>query len=310
MPIGLASTQARHAADLRFVAAVALRFDTPLPIGETADGVRFEFWVEGSVSGPELNGRVPRCAAYLLIDSDGVGTINVRAPLLLDDGAVADLEAMGRYDFGQYGYRKAAELRLPNSALGWCPRLLTGDPRHDWLNRMLFLGVGELRPGETRVDYDLFAISPEATAVGVVSLRSEQRVGPRHTSRYGSRPLYERLGGAEKIYDFMAAFVDGLHTNEALHRQNPRILAGLRHHDELELKRKFGAFVCELAGGPREYRGRTMKQAHSHLSLSEADWELGARELISALEEYRVHPADQQDLLMLISKTKAEIVQH
>jgi hypothetical protein len=144
---------------LRFLATVALRFDTPLSIGVTPDGVRLDFQVHGTVQGPALKGKFPPCAAYLLIDRDGVGLIQVRAPLLLDDGAVAQLEAMGRYDFGEDGYQRAIAQDLPNSALGWCPRFFTGHPRYLWLNRAQCLGVGELRPRETRVDYDLLLIS-------------------------------------------------------------------------------------------------------------------------------------------------------
>jgi hypothetical protein len=153
----------RLSPELKFVAAVSLRFDTPLSVGETPDGVRLDFNVHGSVEGPDLNGRFPPCAAYLLIDQDGVGTIQVRAPLLLNDGALAELEATGRYDFGQDGYQRAIAGDLPNSALGWCPRFLTGHPRYMWLNRAQFLGVGELRPRETRVDYDLFLVTSPAS---------------------------------------------------------------------------------------------------------------------------------------------------
>jgi Protein of unknown function (DUF3237) len=146
---------------LKFLAAVSLRFDSPTSNGETADGVRLDFWVHGTVNGPALKGQFPRCAAYLLIDPDGVGTINVRAPLLFDDGGRAELEAMGRYDFGEDGYRQAIAGTLPTSALGWCPRFLTSsdDPRYSWLNRTQCLGVGELVPTETRVDYDLYQVT-------------------------------------------------------------------------------------------------------------------------------------------------------
>ena len=150
--------------ELKFLAAVALRFDSPRSLGETVDGVRLEFQVHGTVRGPALNGKFPACSAYLLIDRDGVGTINVRAPLLLDDGATAELEATGRYDFGDDGYRRAAAGDLPNSALGWCPRFFTAHPRYQWLNRTQCLGIGELRPKETRVDYDLYMITSSAFA--------------------------------------------------------------------------------------------------------------------------------------------------
>jgi hypothetical protein len=163
MPASLSLPRGRVSPELKFVAAVSLRFDTPLSVGETPDGARLDFNVHGAVEGPELNGKFQPCAAYLLIDPDGVGTIQVRAPLLLNDGALAELEATGRYDFGQDGYQRAIAGDLPNSALGWCPRFLTGHPRYLWLNRAQFLGVGELRPRETRVDYDLFLVTSPAT---------------------------------------------------------------------------------------------------------------------------------------------------
>jgi uncharacterized protein DUF3237 len=158
---GAAKTQptGRWVPELRFLAAVALRFDTPLSVGETPDGVRLDFQVHGTVEGPALKGRFAPCAAYLLIDQDGVGVINVRAPLQLHDGALAELEATGRYDFGDDGYQRAIAGDLPNSALGWCPRFLTGHPSYQWLNRAQCLGIGELRPKETRVDYDLYLVT-------------------------------------------------------------------------------------------------------------------------------------------------------
>lgn len=308
--MGASASVPSFEAGLRFAAAVALRFDTPLAIGETADGVRFDFRVNGTVTGPELNGKFPPCAAYLLIDPDGIGTINVRAPLLLNDGAVAELEAMGRYDFGEDGYQRAKALDLPNSALGWCPRFLTGDRRYLWLNRTLFVGVGELRPKEARVDYDLFALDP--TSVGHV--RPAERGGGaspfavRSTRPSSARPLYERLGGPEKIHAFMSAFVDGLHSDDQLQRQNPRIASALRRIDQGALKRKIGDYVCRLAGGPCDYQGRTMRSSHAHLGLSEADWELGANQLSRALREYRIPEGEQQELLALIGSTKADIV--
>jgi hypothetical protein len=147
------------APELKFAANVALRFDAPRSVGDTPDGVRLDFTVHGSVQGPLLNGSFPPSAAYLLIDVDGVGTINVRAPLLLNDGAVAELEAMGRYYFGADGHARAVAGDLPDSDLGWCPRFLTAHPRYLWLNRTICLGVGQLRPRETSVGYDLFVVT-------------------------------------------------------------------------------------------------------------------------------------------------------
>lgn len=148
----------REAPRLEYLAAVALRFRDPVMVGTVPDGVRFDFQVHGTVSGPRLNGTFDPCAAYLRIDREGVGVIHVRAPLRLSDGAYAELEATGRYDFGEDGYQRAQRGDLPDSGLGWCPRFLTGDRRYDWLNRAQCLGVGLLRPKQQTVQYDLYRI--------------------------------------------------------------------------------------------------------------------------------------------------------
>jgi hemoglobin len=269
---------------LEFAAAVALRFDSPLYVGATPDGVRFDFRVHGTVEGPLLRGKFPPCAAYLLIDSDGIGTINVRAPLLLNDGAVAELEATGRYDFGKDGYDRAVAGNLCNSALGWCPRFLTGDPRYVWLNRAVFLGVGELRPLETRVDYDLFVLTP------------------------ASASLYERLGGRKRIGQFMGAFIDAIHQSPELQRQN-RYLAGAFRRAKLDtLKEKVADLVSELTGGPDKYAGRPLKAAHAHLGITDSDWEIALGELVRVLTEHGVQQAEQRALLKGIEHSKSEIV--
>lgn len=148
--------------DLTFLGSVALSFEAPLNVGETPNGVRLEFEIGGAVDGPTLKGRLESSTAYLLIDPDGVGLLNLRAPLMLADGARAEVEATGRADFGIDGYRRATTADLPNAALGWCPRILTGHPRYDWLNRAQCLGVGEIRPKDMRIDWDLFVLSPSS----------------------------------------------------------------------------------------------------------------------------------------------------
>ena len=120
--------------------------------------------------------------------------------------------------------------------------------------------------------------------------------------------MYERLGGTEKIHGFMSAFVDRLHSNTELHRQNPRVAAAILHVNEGALKRKVGDYVCKLVGGPSEYHGRPMRASHARLGITEADWALGAQDLMMALEEYRVPADDGQELLARIAQIKPDIV--
>lgn len=283
----------RLAPELEFVAAVALRFDSPLSVGETPDGIRLHFRVHGTLEGPTLRGEFPPCMAYLRIDKDGVGTIHVRAPLLLKDGALAELDSTGRYDFGEDGYHRAIAGDLPDSALGWCPRFYTGSAKYLWLNRTQFLGVGELLPRKTSVDYDLFAIG--------VPRGSAATIG-------GRASLYQRLGGKPGIDRIVDGFVDALMNSETLHRQNPAVRAAHARVSPQELKRKVAEVFCRLSGGDCQYEGRPLAVAHAPLSITEADWRLAGDELVKVLASNGVSDLDARDLLDVIQGTKSHIV--
>lgn len=278
---------AAAAPTMTFLARVALRLDSVRVIREAPDGVRLEFMVHGTVEGPVLKGQFPTCAAYLLIDRDGIGTIDVRAAIVLHDGADAELEATGRYDFGPDGYRRALADDLPNSALGWCPRFLTGHPRYAWLNRTLCLGVGELRPREGRVDYDLFALAaPVSTQAS----------------------LYDRLGGRPQIDRIVSEFIDALFANTQLNTQNPKVAAGHARVDIRQLKSKVGDVFSELAGGPKRYQGRSMRMVHAPLDITDADWDIAAAVFAEALLRLGVPNPERDELLAAVGSTKADIV--
>ena len=243
--------------------------------------------VHGTVDGPVLKGQFPTCAAYLLIDRDGIGTIDVRAVLVLGDGAEAELEATGRYDFGPDGYRRALANDLPDSALGWCPRLLTGHPRYLWLNRTLCLGVGELRPREGRVDYDLFALGPAAPS---------------------QQSLYERLGGRPTIDRIVSDFIDALFANTQLNAQNPKVAVGHARANVPHLKSKVGDVFSALAGGPQRYQGRPMRMVHAPLDITDADWDIAAAVFANVLTSLSIPSPEREELLEAVGSTKADIV--
>jgi len=298
-----AGEASRLSPELTFVASVALRLDAASSVGETPDGVRMQFSVRGTVDGPRLKGEFPAgTLAFLRIDRDGVGTIHVRAPLLLHDGARAELEATGRYDFGEEGYSKAklGPEHLPDSDLGWCPRVVTMDARYLWLNRTQFLGVGKLVPRERRVDYDLYSMLPSGPGAGEADT-------PRGAATEAS--LYDRLGGRDGIYRLMSASIDSLHGNEQLNRQNPKLAALKGKNDPLAFKQKVTDFICRLTGGPCEYRGRSLRESHAPLDISEADWKIFIDDTVRVLTQLGVQHGEQRELLGLMATTKSDIVE-
>lgn len=148
----------RYQPDLDLIAAIALKMDAPVLIAEAPDGARLALCVHGEVTGPRLQGRIVRSSASLLVGPDGVGVLRLQMPVLASHKPIGELEATLRVDFGADGHKQACSLDLQDAALGGCPRFLTGDARHLWLNRTVCLGVGKLRTRSLRLDFDLFAI--------------------------------------------------------------------------------------------------------------------------------------------------------
>ena len=294
----------RSVPSLTFAATVNLGLDSSQSVGETPDGVRLELRVHGAVDGPMLRGRFPPLAAYMLVDVEGIGTLYVRAPVVLEDGAVLEIEATVRYDFGRDGHRRAAAGDLPDSVVAGGLRFLTAHPRYQWLNRALCLGVGELRSREKSIVYDLFVIKP---------IMGQDPRGAAAAAPYGQRAnrgaLYERLGGRDNIARIVADFVRGLETNTQLLRQNPQIARVTTTANPTERNRRVTDFVSRLAGGPSAYDGRPLRQVHGPMHLTEADWSIGGEELVRALNKNNVARADRDELLALIEQVKPDIVQ-
>ena len=294
-----ADGQERSMPDLKFAATVALSLESSQLVGKTPDGVRLELRVHGEVAGPLLNGRFPSLAAHMLVDETGVGTLDVRAPIVLNDGAVLELEATVRYDFGPDGYQKAADGALPDSVVAGALRFLTGHPRYLWVNRALCLGVGALYAQEKRIAYDLFVISSKALSAD-----------PATTHRsLGGSSLYGRLGGLDGLTRIAADFFRGLETNPQLTRQNPRIAIANAGVDPGERNRRFATFLCALVGGPCEYGGPPLERVHGPMAISGADWTLGGEALVRALNKNNVNRTDQNELLTLIEPLRTRIVQ-
>lgn len=121
------------------------------------------------------------------------------------------------------------------------------------------------------------------------------------------RPLYDRLGGLRGITVVVDDFIDRLILNNQLNK-NPAIRAGRKSSPAPYLKFHVSQLVCELAGGPCKYTGKTMKESHAHLNISEKEWDVMAKEFQKSLNKFKVPTPEQKELFDMVGKTKADIV--
>jgi hemoglobin len=118
--------------------------------------------------------------------------------------------------------------------------------------------------------------------------------------------LFERLGGATGI----AAFVDAV---VAAHMENPVIRARfLPYLDTPERMDAVKGHMCTLleagGGGPRAYSGRSMRDAHRGMNISEAEFVAALDDILRVLGEHGVDEMTRNDVLALAYSLKGEIV--
>ncbi len=121
------------------------------------------------------------------------------------------------------------------------------------------------------------------------------------------KTLYERLGGLKGITMVSDDFINRLVANKTLN-QNPAINAGRKSSPPPYLKFQVSQLICEVSGGPCKYTGKSMKEAHAHLNISEKEWEIMAAGFKKSLNKFKVPAAEQKELFEIVGKTKADIV--
>ncbi len=113
--------------------------------------------------------------------------------------------------------------------------------------------------------------------------------------------LYQRLGGVEAIRAVVADF-------HARIMADGRINAFFRGLDDEDLKAKLTDQLCEATGGPCHYTGRSMREAHAQLNVTNADFEALASDMAAALDAAHVGAREKAELMSLLGGMRKDIV--
>ena len=122
-----------------------------------------------------------------------------------------------------------------------------------------------------------------------------------------AKSLYDRLGGIYPISVVVDSFIDLLLVNDVLN-SNPAIKAARDRVPAAGLKFHVTTLVCQQTGGPCQYTGRAMKESHSHLNISEKEWQAMAADFRRVLNNYGVPAKEQKELFAIVESTKPDIV--
>jgi len=119
--------------------------------------------------------------------------------------------------------------------------------------------------------------------------------------------LYERLGGVYNIATVVDDFIERLYIDDILNA-NPKIKEARDRVPKAGLKFRVTALVCQVTGGPEKYTGRTMKEAHRHLNITEKEWQAMLADFTKSLDKFKVPGREQKELIAIVESTKKDIV--
>ena len=120
-----------------------------------------------------------------------------------------------------------------------------------------------------------------------------------------SAALYQRLGG----YDVIAALVDDFVGRLASDPQFARFFQGSSADSRKRRRQLLVEQLCEAAGGPCYYTGRSMKASHEGLGIAGADWDLMLKHLTASFDKLRVRPQERKAVLDIFAGTREDIVE-
>jgi len=113
--------------------------------------------------------------------------------------------------------------------------------------------------------------------------------------------LYERIGGDAK----MKAVVDEF---TAIVLADPRINFTFAESDIPKFKKLLFEQLCELAGGPCKYTGRTMYESHKELDINNAHFNALAEDLYLALDAVGIPYRVQNEFMKMLAPMQREMV--
>jgi hemoglobin len=109
-----------------------------------------------------------------------------------------------------------------------------------------------------------------------------------------SRPaLYDRLGRMDAIKDIAKAFVEQQLVNGPLSARFASV-------DVARLQDQLAIQLCELSGGPCTYTGRSMRDVHAGMAISDAELSTFLAGLRTTLDRFQIDAKAQEELLALV----------
>lgn len=122
-----------------------------------------------------------------------------------------------------------------------------------------------------------------------------------------TQTLYKRLGGVYSIAVVVDDFIDRIMVDSRLNA-NPSINEAHHKVPPPGFKYLVTEMVCWATGGPQQYTGRSMADAHRHLNITRKEWEAFMDDFQQTLDKFKVPSSEQAELTAIVQGTYDDIV--
>ena len=119
--------------------------------------------------------------------------------------------------------------------------------------------------------------------------------------------LYDRLGGVYNIATVIDDLIDRVMVDNRLNA-NPRVDEAHHRVSPAGFKYYVTEMLCQAAGGPQQYSGRSMGDSHRHLEITEEEWAAFMDDLQQTMNNFDVPPPEQKEVKAIVESTHDDIV--
>lgn len=115
------------------------------------------------------------------------------------------------------------------------------------------------------------------------------------------KTLYDRLGGQPALTAVVDDFIANVAADPAI---NKRFAAA----DIPKLKKLLVEQVCEAAGGPCKYTGRSIKESHKGMDITTAEFNAMGGDMLKTLEKLKVPEREKSEVMAILGSLSKDIV--
>ncbi len=119
--------------------------------------------------------------------------------------------------------------------------------------------------------------------------------------------LFQRLGGLPGISLVVSDFID-VFVQDAVILSNPEVRERKTPDTTPYIKFQVTSLMCEVTGGPCQYTGLDLREAHDGLNVSEEEWDRMVVLFSETLAAHEVPQRETEELFAILGPTKEEIV--